>query len=76
MSARGRSCWKVSRAELGGLQGFPLISLLGCFLGVSPFCVAIKKIFGTVNSCSLGKDVGLPMDLLSSPNKFCSVLRN
>lgn len=59
----------------GRAAGFPLISVLGHFLRVFPFCVAMKKIFGTVNTCSLGKDVGLPMDLLASLSKFCSILR-
>lgn len=75
-SARGRSCWKVSRGGLGELQGFPLFSVLGGFLGVFPSCVPLKKIFGTGNTCSLGKDVGLPMDLLVSLSKFCPVLRS
>lgn len=73
-SVRGRSCWKVSRGGLGELQGFPLFGVLGVFLGVFPFYVAIRKLFGTGNTCRLGKDVGLPMDLLASLSKFCPML--
>ena len=64
----------MSQGGLGEMQGFPLFRVLGGF-PVFPFWVAIKKIFGTVNTCSLGKDVEFPVDLLASLSKFCPVLR-
>ena len=69
-SARGPSCWRVSRGHPGELQGFPLFGVLRGFLELFPFCVALKKTLGTGNTGSLGKDVGLPMGLLASLSKF------